>query len=63
MNAVVTGLGIVAPTGVGVEAYWANTLAGRSGIDTISRFDAGSYPTRLAGEVRDFTATDHMSSS
>lgn len=59
-HAVVTGLGIVAPTGVGADAYWQNTLAGRSGIDHISRFDATGYRHRLAGEVRAFTATDHV---
>ncbi|MCS7484109.1 ketosynthase chain-length factor [Umezawaea endophytica] len=60
MSAVVTGLGVVAPTGIGVERYWANTLAGRNGIAEITRFDASSYPVRLAGEVRDFDATEHL---
>lgn len=62
MTVVVTGLGVVAPTGGDVEEYWANTLRGVSGIRPISRFDASTYQLRLAGEVAGFTATDHMSS-
>ncbi|MCG5219140.1 ketosynthase chain-length factor [Streptosporangium sp. KLBMP 9127] len=59
---VFTGIGVVAPNGCGADAYWAAVLEGRSGIDRITRFDAGGYPTRLAGEVRDFTAADHVPS-
>jgi 3-oxoacyl-(acyl-carrier-protein) synthase len=49
---VVTGLGVVAPTGADTGSYWRATLAGHSGIDRISRFDATRYPVRFAGEVR-----------
>jgi act minimal PKS chain-length factor (CLF/KS beta) len=52
-EAVVTGIGVVAPNGVGVERYWRASLAGRSGIGPITRFDASGYPVRLAGEVDD----------
>lgn len=62
MSAVVTGVGVVSPTGIGVETHWANTLSGRSGIGPIERFDASAYPTRLAGEVRDFVAKEHITS-
>ena len=51
---VITGLGIVAPSGIGKEAFWAACIAGRSGIRTITRFDASQLPTRIAGEVPDF---------
>lgn len=51
---VVTGLGIVSPVGNDVESAWRNVLAGRSGIGPITHFDASSFPTRIAGEVRDF---------
>ncbi|BAL90262.1 putative beta-ketoacyl synthase beta subunit [Actinoplanes missouriensis 431] len=61
MTAVFTGLGVVAPTGLTVEEYWAATLAGRSGITELERFDAGRYPSRLAGQIRDFRAEDHLS--
>jgi minimal PKS chain-length factor (CLF/KS beta) len=57
---VVTGLGVVAPTGLGVAEHWTNTLAGRGGIRPISRFDASGYPVRLAGEVRGFDPAEHM---
>jgi 3-oxoacyl-(acyl-carrier-protein) synthase len=49
---VVTGLGVVAPTGTGAGSYWRATLAGHKAIDRISRFDATRYPVRFAGEVR-----------
>ena len=51
-RAVVTGLGVVAPTGADTDSYWRATLAGHRAIDHISRFDATRYPVRLAGEVR-----------
>ncbi|MDI5969332.1 ketosynthase chain-length factor [Streptomyces sp. SL13] len=50
---VVTGLGVVAPNGVGTEEYWAAALGGVSGIRRVTRFDPGGYPAVLAGEVRD----------
>lgn len=61
-RAVVTGLGVVAPNGLGVEAYWSATLAGRSGIGPIERYDASGYPSRFAGQVRDFDAGQHVPS-
>jgi act minimal PKS chain-length factor (CLF/KS beta) len=54
MTAVVTGLGVVAPNGVGLENYWDATLAGKSGIGPITRFDAERYPSVLAGEITGF---------
>ncbi|WP_238014784.1 beta-ketoacyl synthase N-terminal-like domain-containing protein [Dactylosporangium sp. AC04546] len=54
MTAVITGLGVLAPTGLGTEAYWRATLDGRSGIGPITRFDASGYPVRLAGELPGF---------
>nr|ASA49565.1 beta-ketoacyl synthase [Actinoallomurus sp.] len=59
-QAVVTGIAVIAPNGVGVEAYWEATLAGRSGIGLIRRFDASGYPVRLAGEVDGFAETEHV---
>lgn len=59
-RAVVTGIGAVAPTGVGTEAWWAGTLGARPAIREISRFDASGYATRFAGEAREFEATDHV---
>ncbi|OLF12764.1 ketosynthase chain-length factor [Actinophytocola xinjiangensis] len=54
---VVTGLGVVAPTGSGADQFWAATLAGDSGVRPISRFDPAGYPVREAGEVREFDPT------
>ncbi len=59
-TAVVTGLGVAAPTGLGVEAYWPATLRGEDGIGRLTRFDPGPYPARLAGECRDFVAEEHI---
>jgi 3-oxoacyl-[acyl-carrier-protein] synthase II len=53
---VVTGLGLVTPLGIGVDANWAGLSAGRSGIGRITRFDASQLPARVAGEIRDFDA-------
>jgi minimal PKS chain-length factor (CLF/KS beta) len=53
-SAVITGLGVTAPTGMGHEAYWAATLAGRNGISRITRFTPDRYPVQLAGEIRGF---------
>ena len=51
---VVTGLGVVCPVGIGLEAAWKNLVAGQSGIGPITLFDASTFPTRIAGEVRGF---------
>lgn len=62
MSVVVTGLGIAAPTGLGVADHWAATLAGRSGIGPVRRFDASGYPCSLAGEVPGFDPAEHLPS-
>ncbi len=51
---VVTGMGIVSPVGNDVETAWKNVVAGVSGIGPITHFDASAFPTRIAGEVKDF---------
>ncbi len=50
----VTGVGLVSSLGIGTEANWEGLLAGRSGIRTITAFDASNYASRIAGEVPDF---------
>lgn len=56
-KAVITGLGVVSPIGVGKEAFFESLKSGRSGIGKITRFDASSYPVQIAGEVKeDLTA-------
>ena len=59
---VVTGLGITAPNGLGARDYWEATLAGKSGIGRITRFDPSRYPARLAGEIPGFAAEEHLPS-
>jgi minimal PKS chain-length factor (CLF/KS beta) len=56
----VTGMGVVAPNGLGTKEYWAATLEGRSGISRISRFDVTGYPATLAGQILDFEASAHV---
>jgi 3-oxoacyl-[acyl-carrier-protein] synthase II len=58
---VVTGVGLVTPVGVGTEETWQALLDGRSGIATITHFDASSYATRFAGEVKGFDPVRWMS--
>ncbi|MFC7550930.1 beta-ketoacyl synthase N-terminal-like domain-containing protein [Plantactinospora sp. GCM10030261] len=53
-RAVITGVGVVAPTGVGTDAHWKRVLAGESAIGRITLFDPSPYPVTLAGEVPDF---------
>ncbi|WP_437060711.1 ketosynthase chain-length factor [Streptomyces sp. enrichment culture] len=57
---VITGLGICAPTGIGVEAHWSSVLAGKSAIGRIERFDPTPYPVRYAGQVPGFDATENV---
>ena len=57
---VVTGLGIISPVGNDVATAWANITAGKSGIGPITHFDASTFPTRIAGEIRDFDPTQYI---
>jgi len=50
-------LGVLSPLGIGVEENWRRLCAGESGIGPITRFDTTEYPTKIAGEVRGFDAT------
>lgn len=58
---VVTGLGMVCPIGNDVQTSWENALAGKNGIDKITRFDASSFGCQIAGEVKDFDIGQYMS--
>src|SRR5438876_2135378 len=56
---VVTGLGVVAPNGVGKDDFWSACLNGQSGIRHIQSFDASNHPVKIAGEV-DFDVESYM---
>jgi 3-oxoacyl-[acyl-carrier-protein] synthase II len=51
---VVTGMGLVIPTGIGVETAWKNVCGGKSGIGPLTRFDTNGFETKIAGEVKNF---------
>jgi 3-oxoacyl-[acyl-carrier-protein] synthase II len=57
---VVTGLGLVTPVGNTVDESWANLVAGQSGIDHVTRFDASNMSVRFAGEVKGFRIEDYI---
>jgi 3-oxoacyl-[acyl-carrier-protein] synthase II len=57
---VVTGLGIVSPVGNDLATAWGNVREGRSGIGPVTHFDASTFPTKIAGEVRDFDPAQYI---
>jgi 3-oxoacyl-[acyl-carrier-protein] synthase II len=57
---VVTGLGVVSPVGLDPGEFWRSLVEGRSGIDTIQRFDASAFSTRIAGELKGFDPSRYM---
>jgi len=57
---VVTGVGVVSALGTGTEKNWSALMAGKSGIDRITRFDASDLPSQIAGEVKDFNPEDFI---
>ncbi|PPS69245.1 MULTISPECIES: ketosynthase chain-length factor [Streptomyces] len=59
-RSVVTGLGVVAPTGIGAARHWESVLSGKSGLGRITRFDPTGYPVRVAGEVPGFRAAGQV---
>ena len=58
---VITGLGVISPVGIGIPTVWQNIVAGKSGITKITHFDASSMAAQIAGEVKDFDATQFLS--
>jgi 3-oxoacyl-[acyl-carrier-protein] synthase II len=60
---VVTGMGIVAPNGIGLDDYWDSLIHCKSGIGPITLFDTTDFPVKIAGEVRHFSLVDHFGST
>ncbi|MCH7502960.1 MAG: beta-ketoacyl-ACP synthase II [Proteobacteria bacterium] len=59
---VITGMGIISPVGSKVADAWRNVCEGVSGITVLDEFDASTYPTRIAGTVKDFDINAYLSS-
>ncbi len=57
---VITGLGVIAPNGIGKEQFWTALKEGRSGIKPIKRFDTSGFKCKLAGEINNFRPTDFL---
>lgn len=60
MSVLITGVGVVAPNGLGLAPYWSAVLDGRHGLGPVTRFDVSRYPATLAGQIDDFHAPDHI---
>jgi len=58
---VITGMGIVSPIGLNLSENWSSILDGKSGIGTITQFDATGFPSTIAGEVKGFDVTQYLS--
>jgi 3-oxoacyl-[acyl-carrier-protein] synthase II len=59
-RAVITGMGVVSPVGIGADASWEALIAGRSGVADITLFDTTDYEVHVAGEVKDFDVAQYM---
>ena len=57
---VITGMGAITPVGNTVKDYWESLLAGKSGVDRITLFDASEYATKIAAEVKNFDPLEHF---
>ncbi|MCM8763242.1 MAG: beta-ketoacyl-[acyl-carrier-protein] synthase II, partial [Candidatus Omnitrophica bacterium] len=57
---VITGLGVVAPNGIGKDEFWQANIKGKSGVDKITRFDASGLPVQIAGELKKFDSRNYI---
>jgi len=57
---VITGMGVITPLGNSIAELWNSLINGKNGISSITKFDAGDFPVRLAAEVRDFEPADYI---
>src|ERR1051326_8139090 len=57
-RAVITGMGIISPNGIGKTAFCRAILSGKSGVKRITRFDTSDLPVKIAGEIQDFNELD-----
>ena len=57
---VVTGMGVISSLGLNINDFWNAIKEGKSGIDYVTRFDISEYPCKIAGEVKNFDATEYI---
>ncbi len=57
---VVTGLGLISPLGHDIQEFWQNLVAGKSGIDLITKFDTTNFDTKFGGEIKDFQPENYI---
>lgn len=57
---VITGLSVVTSLGIGIEPFWKNILAGKSGVSSIESFDVSEFSTRFGAEIKDFNPEAFM---
>ena len=60
---VITGLGVIAPNGIGKERFWQANINGKSGISLIESFDTSQLETRIGGIVKDFEPLQYIERS
>ena len=60
---VITGLGVISPVGNSLDSFWSSLLAGKCGIDFITRFDTAEYKVKIAAEVKGFDPALYMDKS
>ncbi|MDQ6929484.1 MAG: beta-ketoacyl-[acyl-carrier-protein] synthase family protein [Candidatus Eremiobacteraeota bacterium] len=58
----VTGIGLITPLGSGVQTFWKRLRSGEIAVDSLTRFDASAYPSRMAAQIDDFKPEDYLSS-
>ncbi len=58
---VVTGIGVVTPLGIGIDAFWSGVLSERVAVVPITRFDTAGYRSRIAAQIDDFEPRDFLS--
>jgi 3-oxoacyl-[acyl-carrier-protein] synthase II len=57
---VITGMGVISPLGNSLDEFWKNIVAGKSGVDFITKFDTTNFKTKFAAEVKGFAAVNYF---
>ena len=59
-DVVITGVGVVSPIGIGQHAFWDSLMSGRSGVASLTQFDASALTVRFGAELADFDPKQHV---